>query len=284
MSRSGNLSPDGLDAFNSWEQLQDVVMWVHNRRVVREFRDVAPEDQTWIAQLNTPRQRMRLACTIRDDDSAQMVLIRMWLFYVICNQASDFHPPLYTMPTDRYQQDVRFAPQVTLYFREDLDEVEQGYAPIDAEISFRIKNETYDSFTPAKATTLANKIMTEFGTGNGYRWRKGRVKLSYRRKEQGYQFSVNAFNEAEGIQVINKVLSLQNDRLDRNFLTVSELGQAPAIVPRTELIYGETRRQPRRRPVGNVRFRYAEVHIWGVKNAVTLVDLSGRRRNPVIVA
>ncbi|WOB42977.1 hypothetical protein HNI00_07275 [Thermoleptolyngbya oregonensis NK1-22] len=282
--RFGNLSPEGLDAINPWEQLQDVLMWVHNRRVVREFRDVAPENETWIANLSTPRSRLRLACTIRDTDTAIMCQLRMWLFYVICGQASDFHPPLYTMPTDRYQQSVQFAPQVTLYFREDIEDVEPGYSPIDAEISFRIKNENYNTFTPANAQTLANKIRTEFATGRGYVWRKGRVKLTYRRKEQGYQFSVNAFNEAEGVQVINKVLDLQNDTLDREFLTVSEFSQNPPIVPGQEFIYGQTRRRPRRRPVGNVRFRYAEVHIWGVQNAITLVDMTGRRRNALIIA
>ncbi len=269
------------DNFSPWEHLQSVLMQVHNRRVRKEFSDVGGDD--WVDDVSTPRGSLRTACTLKDDDSAIMAFHRMFLFYVMLRHAADIHPPLYTMPSDRYQQDVTFAPQVTLYFREDLDDVEDGYSPIDAEISFRLMGENYTTYTPSEAQVLATRIKTEFSAGGGYRWHKGRVKVTYSRREQGYQLSLNAYSESEARQVINKVLDLQNHSLNEECLTIHNLAQNPPTVPGNHFVYGESRRQPRRRPVGYVRFQWAELHIWGVQNAVTLTDRTYRRRNPLVV-
>lgn len=268
------------DNFSPWEHLQTVLMQVHNRRVRQEFSDVGGDD--WAGDISTPRGSLRTACTIRDDDSAIISFHRMFLFYVMLRHAADIHPALYTTPLEHYQEVVTFAPQVTMYFREDLEDVEQGYTPINSEISFRIMGQSYNNYTPTEATALANRIKTEFSNGGGYRWHKGRTKVTYRKKEQGYLLSINAFSESEARQVINKVLDLQNHILDESCLTVHNLVQAPPTVPPNEFIFGESRRPPRRRPVGYVRFQWAELHVWGVQNAITLVDRTYRRQNPLV--
>lgn len=275
---------------NNWEHLQDVWAKIHNRRVREHFRDLHPDpdnDEAWGAinrrlNINIPRQSLWYACSINDGDTANMTILRTLLFWVVLGQASALHPPMYTMPTDRYQQSVKFAPQVTLYFKEDLEDVEEGYSPLDAEISFRVMDETSNSMTEAKARTLANKIKTEFASGGGYRWHKGRTKLSYRDKENGYQFSVNAFSDSEGKQVIDKVLDLQNHVIDLDLLSIATLGDNPPTIPPNEFIYGKSRRTARRRPVGYVRFIYADLHLWGIPNPITLIDRSGRRKNPLV--
>jgi hypothetical protein len=169
-----------------------------------------------------------------------------------------------------------------LYFREDLDDLENGYKPLDAELFFRLINENYNTFTPANALTLANRIAAEFGSGSGYRWQKGRVKLTYRKKEHGYQFSVNAYNESVGRNLINKVLDLQGHSLDDSELTISQLADSPPIAPPVEVVYGESRRLPRRRPVGFVRFKRAECHVWGVMKPIILVDTTLRHREALV--
>lgn len=270
------------DEISPWEQLQDVIRKTQNKRVRRHFRDLAPEDQDWRADLNNPRHALRFACTMLDNDTADMTMLRLMLFWLVLGQASAMHPPMYTMPTDRYQQSVKFAPQVTLYFKEDLDDVEEGFAPIDAEVSFRIMNETPQTLSQAEVQTLANRIRAEFGTGSGYRWRKGRVKLNYRDPDRGYLMSINAFSESEGKNLIRKVLDVQNHTLDGNKLTIQQLDSAPPIVPPVQVVLGKSRRLPRKRPIGFVRFIYADLHVWGIQNAICLVDRSGRRRKALI--
>lgn len=263
---------------SDWEHLQNVLMQVHNRIVRDEFRDLDADDD----DITTPRTSLRSACLVRDSDSATTVLNRFFLFYVMIGKASDFHPPLYTMPIDRYQQSVVFQPQVTLYFKEDLDDVADGFAPIDAALSFRIQHETEDTISQAELIALTNKIRAEFATGSGYRWRKGRLSMSYRDLKKGYRLRVQAYSEAEGREVIGKILGLQGDTIERSNLNINQLDEAPPIIPETKTILGKRRRMPRRRPVGWVRFIYAEAHVWGVPNPIILLDRSGRRRNPLV--
>lgn len=269
------------DNFSPFEHLQSVFSLVHNRIVREEFRDVGDDD--WDPEITTPRGSLRVACTIVDNDSATMMLIRMWLFYILLRKASDLHPAIYSTPIDRYQQEVKFLPQILLYFREDLDDVEAGYSPLDAEISFRIAGENSNTITEGEVQNLANRIRSEFASADGYRWRKGRVVVRYKKQSAGYQLRVNAYSEAEGREVISKVLDLQNDVIDRELLTVTELLETPPIVPPSTSILGRSRRLPRKLPVGWVRFQWAELHVWGLPNPIVLVDRSNRRRSAIIV-
>jgi hypothetical protein len=272
------------EGFNAFEHLQDTWRRVHNRRVREHFRDLSDPSSAWDETIETARGGLRVACTMDDTDSADMTIIRTLLFWVVLGEAAALQAPIYGIPIDRYQQSVKFAPQVTMYFKEDLADVEEGYAPIDAEISFRLMSETPQTITEADLNRLATKIRNEFATGSGYRWRKGRMVLSYKDVEHGYNFFLHAYSETEGREVLNKILDLQNDTINLNMLRINELAAAPPIVPPTQTILGKPRRLPRRRPVGYVRFIYADVNIWGIPNAICLVDRSGRRRNALISA
>lgn len=260
----------------TWERLQSVLMQVQNRRVREFFKDL---DSSPIATQG--RAALKDACLLEDNDTATIALIRLMLYYLVLEGGEALHPPIYSIPVDQYHQRVQFRPQVTLFFKEDLADVEEGYAPLTAELSFRLRS-TDENITPAEAQLLANKIRTEFATGGGYRWRKGRMLLTYQDKEKGYLFQVYAVNEAEGKDVMRKVMSIQNDTLDEDLLKINQLASTPPTVPPMKLIYGKTRRLPRKRPVGWVRFIWAEMHVWGVQEAIVLVDRSGRRRSALI--
>lgn len=266
--------------FSAWEHLQDTLKKVHNERVREHFRDLDPDD----LDINTPRGALKVACLLDDQDTATMTQLRMDLFWMVLGGASALHPPMYVTPSDRYQQMVRFAPQITLYFKEDLADVEEGYAPIDAQLSFRLMGEDFDTISQSGLTSIANKIRTEFALSGGYRWQKGRTMMNYKKLEDGYSLQVHAYSESEGRQVINKALDIQNKSLDESCLTINQLAATPPIVPPNRTILGRSRRLPRKRPVGHVRFIYADVHVWGIPEAICLVDRSGRRRNPLIAA
>ncbi|UBF28327.1 hypothetical protein K9N68_10850 [Kovacikia minuta CCNUW1] len=250
-----------------------------NREVREWFSDLG---DNWEPDIATPRSSLRVGCTHAENDSIDMTLLRVLLFYLITGKGQSLQSPIYGIPTESYQQSVKFHPQIKLYFHEDLNDVSDDYQPVTAEITFRVMNETSESFTKANATVFANKIRTEFATGNGYRWRKGRLKLSYRQPERGYHLIIAAHSESEGKEVIGKVLDIQNHSPNWDYLTVSQLDNTPPTVPPTRRIYGEMRREPRRRPIAWVRFRWAELHLWGMPKAITLVDRSNRRRDALV--
>jgi hypothetical protein len=277
--------PDGANLGDDWEQLQDVLMWTHNRRVIREFRDLSPEDADWTVNLTSARGRLRWASTIKENDSALIVALRMWLFYVILGQAAAFQTPVYGIPVPGYQESRLFQPQIELFFLEDLQDVEQGYSPVSGSIRFRVMNRESDTMTEGDVNSLALKVRTNFANGPGFVWRKGKIMASYTDRRRGYKLQLLVRTESEARRVVEQVLDIQGHVPDWEYLNISQNENEAArypIIPPTVRILNRTRRGPRRRPIADVRFTAAMLHIHGLPNPIVLVDRSGRHRNPIV--
>lgn len=271
--------------FSEWEHLQNALMQTYNRVVRAEFSDTG--DENWDPTITTPRASLRVACTIKDSDSALMVHLRMSLFYMVLRKASDLQLPVYGIPVDEYHAAVTFRPQIQLYFQEDSDDVEPGYAPVTGEIGFRLMNETSESVTQANVNNWANKIKTNFATGANFTWRKGRLKCAYYDREKGYRLQLLVTTEAEGKRVIEQVLDIQNHAPDWEYLSVVETRESSSrfpTIPPTKTIVGKPRRMPRRRPVATVKFRHALLFVYGLPQPIVLVDTSMRYRDAVLSA
>lgn len=262
---------------DAWEHLQGVIMQVHNRIVREEFNDIEPDDD-----ITTPRGNLKAACLLKDTDSALMTILRYWVFYVDLKKAQDLAPAIYGIPITTFQEQFLFAPHIKLFFLEDVNDVEDGYSRVKGEISFKLVGYTSESITPSNAESLAHKIRTAFATGSGFVWKKGRVKASYVDKARGYDFRLLVTTEAEGRRVIEQVLDIQNHSPDWDNLSIAESRANFPITPPTRRIYGRSRRLPRKRPRADVRFRVAELHVWGVPTPVVLVDTTGYYRNALI--
>lgn len=267
--------------FSPSEHLQDLIRDVVNREVREWFADLG---ETWEPDISTPRSSLRVGCTHVENDSMDMTLQRLMLFYLVTGKAQALQAPIYGIPTDVFQQRVEFLPQVKLYFHEDIDQVEEGYQPVTAEICYRVMGETSESMTESKARAIANRIKTEFCSGGGYRWHKGRVKVNYKHPDRGYHLQLNAYSVAEAKRVITKVLSLNDHTPDWDRLIHSEYDNSPPIIPPTKTIYGKSRRMPRKRPVAYVRFRWAELHLYGLPRAINLIDRVNRRKGTLVRA
>lgn len=103
--------------------------------------------------------------------------------------------------------------------------------------------------------------------------------------EKGYQLQLLSRSEAEGRRVVEQVLDIQQDSPDWSYFNTkenAEPSQAFPTVPGRERVYGELRRQPRRRPIAEVRFQMALLHVIGVPAPVVLTDRSGTYPNPLV--
>lgn len=195
---------------------------------------------------------------------------------------------IYGMPVDRWHESriVTHRPQVTLIFIEQDSEVEATYSPISAELSFRLMGENETTMNPAKALILATKINTLFGGATPFTWKKGRELWGYIDPARGYHLAIYAWNETEAKKVISKILDIQNhvtnysDHL-KDWAKRDSLTKTP-IIPPTDTIYGKARRRPRKLPIGNVRFRRAELTLEGLNNPVLLVDLTGSKQKALV--
>ena len=270
------------DNFTPVQHLKDVLIKVYNKLVKEEFKDI---DESLDPDITTPRSSLRTACLIDNNDSQISINNRMMLFYFLLRKASDLQAPLYGIPKATYDESFKYRPTVTLYFKEDQEDVDPDYQPLRTQISFRLMNETETTISKTELTTLATKIKQEFGLNNGYKFKRGKTLCAYQDKSKGYQLRIFAFSELEGKEVIGKILDLQNNSPEWEFLTInkneSESTAYPTIPP-LKTILGKQERMPRKRPVGFVRFTHATCQVWGKTKPITLFCRTGLLRDGLV--
>lgn len=262
------------------ETLQSIIRKWQNRELREYFNDFGV-DESWDPDLTTPRGKLAHVLKHDDEDPYLITLLKCWFFEHIKGQA--YRVPYYGIPVSSFQESRKFRPQVTLFFMEDLADVEPGYSPVTGEISFRLMDYTTETITPAVAQTIANRVKIALGAGgSGYIWRKGKDMASYTDWSKGYQLQLLTRSRSEAREVITKVLDIRNDTpawKKMHYSDNEEPMEAFPTIPGQDFIYGETRREPRRRPIASVRFRCATLHVHGVPNPVVLYDLSGAYAN-----
>jgi hypothetical protein len=259
------------DNFSPVEQLQDANRKIANKIVREYFKDVTALEAD--LDLTTSRQALLKACLHREDDSINVTILRNQLFYNFTTFARDQQPLVTGNLLNELSESNVYKPKITLFFREDDQNVEPGYQPVDMETSWRLTDETSQTITKTKLTTIANKIKTRFGSGNGYLFRKGRKIVSYRDKSKGYDFLIRSRSLEDGRELIRDILMMNGDSLETEFLKISEVSDELEAFPQnpgTQVILGKRRSKPRKRPLVNVRFRYAYASISGVTHPVYL--------------
>jgi hypothetical protein len=269
--------------FSDTKHLKTTLMQTYNQFVKDAFKDLDIDDLN--LDINVPRQSLLKGCKITSTDSQILINNRMMLFYFVTRAAQDLSHPVYGMPVGTYHEMRRFKPQVFLYFKEDEEDVDPDYQPLRALISFRLMNDTELTVSNAELTTLANKVKSEFGTNNGYRWHKGKLLCTYIEPDRGYGLKIFAYTSSDAKEVINKVLDLQNHSPDWKYFNVSENDDASSAyptIPPTKTILSKSTKLPRKRPVGYVRFQRATVHLWGLTKPVSLYDRTGIRYDSLV--
>ena len=269
--------------FNEFEFLQDIIRKWQNRIVKEEFSDLGGDD--FDPDINISRQALRHACTHKDTDTADMTEMRNFLFYIIYRKAQDLQQPVYGIPTNELQEKSKFKPQVMLYFQEKLDDIEPGYAPLTGEISFRLMGEESTSLSRAEVERLANRIKVLFSSPSPFVWRKGKEYYPYNDWALGYCLKLLCRSLAEAKRVVNQVLDIQNHTPQWKKLRINantEPMEAYPTIPETVTILGERTKLPRQRPICEVVFQYAVLHVHGISKPLCLVDRTGNFKDPVL--
>jgi len=254
------------------EHLQSTLRRFYNTEVRDWFSDVDFDN----LDIRVSRQSMALACRHRDDDSLTMTLARQQLFTDVRSRLAR---SVSGIGETRYRTNVRRRnkPKIVLQFLEDYTDIAPGYEAVSGSIGFRLMDYTASTINESIAKTFATRIKTAFGSGGGFIWKKGKVMCSYSDWAKGYQLQLLCRSETEGRRVVEQVLDIQNHSPEWSYLNVSEnaeSSQAYPTIPPQERIYGKTRKAPRRRPIADVRFQYAELRVSGLGEGVILFDRS----------
>lgn len=264
------------EQFNEWEFLQDMIRKTENKKILSFFSDMGGDD--WDIDVSTNRGSLRHACTHKDDDTAQMTLLRMWLFYFGMLSSAPYQTEqqiIYGTPATSFHSTWRTHPEVKLYFSEDRDDVEPGYDPIWGEISYRLIDKTSETITIPEVIQIGNRITQKFNASGGYRWHKGWHKCTYLDKAKGYDFRLLIYDKAEGERIIRDVMELENETFREALFQYAEKGNpsdAFPTEPGTMMVLGKPIKRPRRRARAYVRFRYAHLFLPGVPKPVLIAS------------
>ncbi len=265
------------EGFSEFEHLQDLVRKEQNKVVRAWFKNQADDD------VSTPKAGLKHACIIKDEDSASMTQMRLWLFEVTIGRMQAIQRPVYAIPEQEIQSNWKYKPQITLHFLEPYDNEThgQGESRAEAEISFRLMGETSESITRVKAERLAIDIKNEFAKPL-FSWSKGWFKCTYLDVDKGYDLRLFVKSKTEGERVIKQVLKIQNHTFDRDLFQFVEHDRSYPANPGTHRVYGQTRKKYVKRPRVDVNFKYAQLKIQGLPNAINLVATGGTRLRSVI--
>ena len=266
------------DKFNEWSHLKSTLIKTQNKIVKHEFRDIG--DESWSPDITLPRGSLRVACTLKANDTANMTIIRIFLFYVIIRKLKDIFPVIYSIPSDTFHDIVRFKPQVTLLFEEDTEDAHsKERIPITSQISYRLTGETTASMTSAKVNSLATRIKTKLATGTPFKFKKGEKIAFYADQENGYNFQIYVDSKEIAKDVIQEILGIESKVPDWDFLKINSAEQDYSLITGTQTILGEKFRKRRYRPTGWVHFVKAELHLHGRTMSVALVSRSDKVRS-----
>lgn len=255
--------PEGT---SEWEHLQDMVRRDHNKAVLAYYSKQPDND------ISTPKSALKHACLIKDDDTATMTLMRMWLFEITVGRAQSLQAPVYGIPVQELQRDVKYKPQVKLYFKEKFDSSanDNRTSLSRAEITFRLMDESSETITRTKAEQLAKNIKREFGTPI-FLWEKGWYKATYLDVIRGYDLRLLVKSKLEAIRIVKQVLQIQGHTYNNDYLQYVDHDRTYSLNPGTHRVYGNTVKKIIQRPRVDVRFKYAQLLIWGRVNPINLV-------------
>lgn len=252
------------DNFSEWEHLQDMIRLYQNKEVGKYFKNQADND------ISTPKGGLKHACYIKDSDTAIMTFIRLWLFEVNAGHIQSLLTPIYGIPVEDFQGEVKFKPQVHLHFQERYPYITDRVRAVTGEISFRLMNEDAATYSRAKAEELAKDIKREFGNPI-FVWNKGKYVYYYEDKEHGYRLRLYVISKSEGERVTKNVLSIRGHSFNDDYSDYVENTRTYPNNPGNQTIYGQSVPKPMRRPTADVRFRYAQLHLHGRTKVINLV-------------
>lgn len=246
-----------------------------NAEVYRHFRDI--DDAT-----SGSRLALRNSLLIQANESRTSADFKVNYFREFIQKVHS-KPAIIGIRKDELDQgfDIEYRPLVTLYFQQDAAAVTRGLAPITAEISFRLMDETRDSLTKAKFETLARTIKNELALGQGYTFNKGKVIAHYQDKKKGYHLQIYVTSEFEGEKVVKKVLSIQNHVYDDKKFRHTSPKKNSVNTATKVIVAGKEYNEPRWRPTGTVRFQWAYLTFHANPDPIYLVDRTLSRPSPI---
>lgn len=255
-----------------WEHLQSTLIRVHNQRVRGYFRS----NEEDLGDINTPSGSVLRACLIVDDDSQLQVLNRQLFFWFQVGAIRELIDPIVGTPLADFQQGKKYRPTITLNFEQDADSVAEGSRPLTAQVSFGANQISSLSITEAQLNNLARDIKREFGSAKGLVWSKGKYLCTYKDEDGQFNNQIYALNPVEAQDILRKICQVLDKPFDDDLFTSHEPRRSNTTPTGTVTVLAKSRKKPKWRPNGRVRFKSASIKLWPLPTPIYLVSTPWR--------
>ncbi len=162
---------------------------------------------------------------------------------------------VYGTPTEVYDEQVQYKPQLIMKFVEKIinpEDTPLRVYKLQKEISFRFMTESSTPKTQADLDDLKAKILAAFGLP--FKWVVSPTSTyHYRDKSNGYRLSIDAEKDL-ALEIINKVISFKDDTFDEQYLGNSTHTKS---TPKTATYFDQIVDLP-------FRGRYGDVYLYQV--------------------
>lgn len=148
-----------------------------------------------------------------------------------------------------------------------------------AQISFRLMDKTNDSISQAEIVSLANKIKAKF-LNPIFKFTKGKEYYRYNDFKLGKPLRCWALNQTEAKKLFEQTLDLINESPDAEKIikrTTLNLAKTYDDTPRSRIVLGKSQQFDKLRPIVEVEFNSAYLHMEGLRKPIYLVDRSYKR-------
>jgi hypothetical protein len=146
-------------------------------------------------------------------------------------------------------------------------------------VSMRLMNKSEANFVDdIYIKQLAKKIHQELATP-AFKIEKGTNLYTYKDYINGYSFALYVISETEAKRVVRKLLDIQNHSFENDYFRIGSKKLGNPMKKEKKIVLGKTIKIPSYGgKTGKVTFNHAYINIGNGSDPITLVDVSGRKK------
>ncbi|MEH2278126.1 MAG: hypothetical protein V7K40_25915 [Nostoc sp.] len=239
----------------------------YNSEVILHFADLPT---------NPERETVKNLCLVQPNDSILIAQQRIRFFREEV-QKTHLKPIIIGQPKIDLDADVKYHPEISVTFQQSLISLPKGKYPKTARISWRLMEETSESFTFTKMDAVATLVFQNFFQNNRFSFNKGKFISWYISPLDGLNLQIYCLDETEAERVAKYVVQAIGKTWQDKIFKITKPKRSNEIIYEPITILGKQKDAPVWRPNITVNAYKASINVWGAGNQE--YDLIGRLRN-----
>ena len=243
----------------------------YNSEVVDHFGDTSTNPQ---------REAVKNLCLVQSNDSVLIAQQRIRFFREEV-QKCHLKPVIIGQPKSDFDADVKYHPQVTVYFVQDIQSVPRGSRPKNARVTWRLMDQTSETISNQILNNWATKVYNSF-FNPVYSFHKGKYIGWYNSPADGLHLQLYCLDDITAESVAKKIVTSADKTFNDDLFKVTKPKRNNIAQSQQITILGQSKSVPNWRPNITVNVAYAYINIWADNDLRLIVDKIGSKFHPIL--